>query len=103
MDVEHQFKTAASPFDADPAADIILVTSDDTLFLLVRVIIAKISPVFENMLAMPHPPLSSPETGPSEYIGDLPAVRVRNGSTVMDRFLRCCYPGATPTRLETAQ
>lgn len=69
--------------------------SDNIMFRLSSFIMAKASPIFKDMLTMPHPPLTVMLT--PEYVDEKPIIHVMENSKVMDVFLRCCYsvPNAT--------
>ncbi|KAJ7633565.1 hypothetical protein DFH06DRAFT_688867 [Mycena polygramma] len=74
-----------APF-RDPAADIILRSSDEIDFHVHRVVLGLSSPVFAHMFASPQP-----DTEPA-----VPIVRMAESGAVLDRILRFWYPGAEP-------
>lgn len=88
-----QSTNATSIFD-DPSADFVLVTSDNAKYRPCRFIMTKASPVFEEMLRMPHPAQESAAEG--DYVDGLPAVRVTEDSTTVETLLSCCYPVPNP-------
>lgn len=84
---------AQPPFD-NRHADFILQTKDDFIFYVFKVILAQASPVFADMLSVPHPPPEMAQEG--DYIDGIPVVRVDESSHTTDAFLRCCYPIVNP-------
>ncbi|KAH9948503.1 hypothetical protein B0H21DRAFT_237785 [Amylocystis lapponica] len=85
---------ASTPFNKRNA-DIILRSSDLVDFLVYKVILALVSPVFEDMFEIPQPPSSAaaqdihPESG-------LPIIFLTEHSATLDRLLRLCYPAENP-------
>ncbi|KAJ3544088.1 hypothetical protein NM688_g5779 [Phlebia brevispora] len=82
-------KLAQAPFN-DSDADFVLETSDKVTFRLLSHIMSRASPIFHDMLGVPHP--SAADASPSDYVDGKPVVRVTEDSKIMDAFLRCCYP-----------
>ncbi|KAH9948088.1 hypothetical protein B0H21DRAFT_890722 [Amylocystis lapponica] len=87
---------ASAPFNnLKGNADIILRSSDLVDFFAYKVILAFVSPVFEDMFAIPQPPSSvtaqdiHPESG-------LPIILLTENSATLDRLLRVCYPMENP-------
>ena len=78
---------AAHPFD-DPAADIILRTSDGIDFYTHSPILSYASPVFSSMLSLPQPD--------KEHRAEKPVIDVSEDSQTIDRILRLCYPIVKP-------
>ncbi|KAJ7184956.1 hypothetical protein C8R46DRAFT_1026780 [Mycena filopes] len=72
----------------DPAADIILRSSDDIDFHVHRLVLSLASPVFRDMFGIPQPP---------EKGGELPVVRMAESGAVLGRILNFWYPGGHPT------
>ncbi|KAJ7076737.1 hypothetical protein B0H15DRAFT_805465 [Mycena belliarum] len=84
--------TPGPPF-CDPAADLILRSSDDIEFHVHRVVLSLLSPVFQDMFTFPQP-ASEPE---------IPEVGMSESGDALDRALRFCYPGAEPSVETLAQ
>ena len=75
-----------SPFD-DLDADIIFRSSDEVDFRLYRVVIAKASPVFLDMLAMPN--------GEDGAVVP-PVIPLSEDAQTLEHLLRLCYPVEPP-------
>ena len=84
---------AGPPFNKT-TADAILRTSDNVDFWIRRSILAEASPVFEDMLSIPQPPLGSANS--DEEKDGLPIIRLSENSTTIDKLLRLCYPTDDP-------
>ncbi|THH29683.1 hypothetical protein EUX98_g4494 [Antrodiella citrinella] len=91
------FTTAKPPFDRTDA-DIILMSSDSTLFLVHTLILSLASPVFADMLTLGQRARSSNSEGSVEEVP--PLVAVSEGSKPLDAFLRLIYPVDRPTLSE---
>lgn len=94
MSDDTQRKRANAPFGDDDSADLILSTSDNVLFRVHKFILSKASPVFADILPLPHAPPQGAQT--DDYIDGLPVIRMEEDSVTMDDFLRCCYPEPMP-------
>lgn len=83
------YKKAKPPFDHDHSADIIIRTSDNVEFQVHKLILAKSSSVFDNILSLPHLP---PEYAAVEdYTDGIAVICLTESSDTIDIFLRCCY------------
>ncbi|KAF7795595.1 hypothetical protein EIP86_006758 [Pleurotus ostreatoroseus] len=88
------------PFSNNPQADLIIRTSDEAKFEVIKAILAAASPVFDDMFTIAQP--SSSETATADPGSDggaasLPTVDVTEDSTTLERLLRFCYPVANPS------
>lgn len=77
---------ARSPFRDEVLADIIVTTSDNVDFYLVKAVLALASPFFRDMFSLTQPPKH--ETGNSV----LERIPVSESSEVFDTLMRYCYP-----------
>ena len=80
---------ASAPFD-DPRGDIILRTSDDVNFHVLKIVLELASPVFKDMISLPQPR----EGRKGENL--VPIIPVSESSTTLDPVLRFCYPVKPP-------
>ncbi|KAJ7818629.1 hypothetical protein B0H13DRAFT_2455014 [Mycena leptocephala] len=71
------------PFN-DPAADVILSSSDGVDFRVYRLVLSLLSPVFKDMFSVPQP-----QDDPA-----VPSITMAESAVVLDGVLRFCYPGA---------
>ncbi|KAI0766977.1 hypothetical protein BD413DRAFT_439343, partial [Trametes elegans] len=78
---------ATPPFDSIDSADLTLRTSDCVDFQVHKAILAMVSPVFADMLALAQPPAGADAR---------PVVDVSEDSGTLDALLRLCYPVAKP-------
>ncbi|KAJ7063861.1 hypothetical protein C8F01DRAFT_1021979 [Mycena amicta] len=78
--------TRSELFD-DPAADVILVSSDQVQFRLHRVVLSIVSPFFQTMFSLPQ------GENASETVQGLPTVQMNESGAVLQRLLRFWYPG----------
>ncbi|KAH7922629.1 hypothetical protein BV22DRAFT_1037294 [Leucogyrophana mollusca] len=78
---------AGHPFD-HPSADIILRSSDDVDFRVLKSFLSLASPVFRDMFTIPqpHPPRES------DIKDGLPVVQLTETRTVLEKILLICYP-----------
>ncbi|TFK81899.1 hypothetical protein K466DRAFT_631972 [Polyporus arcularius HHB13444] len=74
-------RTASAPFN-DPSADAVLRTSDNVEFRVFRWFLKAISPLFDDMFALPQPP-GSTSTSP---------ILMSEPSSVLEVLLRLYYP-----------
>ncbi|KAH9951050.1 hypothetical protein B0H21DRAFT_719244 [Amylocystis lapponica] len=72
-----------------PTADVVLISSDDVVFRVHKIILAEASTFFETMFTLPQP--SDSPTASCEHEG-LPAMPVAERSDVLESLLRLCYP-----------
>lgn len=77
---------------SDTDADIILRTSDNVLFRLYKVMLAKASPIFRDIFSLPTPPSAVDD----EHIDGLPVVIISENSTTLKNLLLFIYPGPRP-------
>ncbi|KAJ7230040.1 hypothetical protein GGX14DRAFT_582015 [Mycena pura] len=77
----------SSPF-CDPAADIILRSSDNIEFRAHRIVLSLASPVFRDMFSLPQ--------GNTESDEKAAEVQMAETGAVLERMLRFWYPGAEP-------
>ncbi|KAJ6557325.1 hypothetical protein DFH09DRAFT_543100 [Mycena vulgaris] len=82
---------AASPFD-DPAADLIIQSSDNVRFYVYKLILSLASPVFADMFTLPEPPKKNPHDCDHH-----PVVPVSESSIVLHRLLSWCDPRCNPS------
>ncbi|KAJ6540451.1 hypothetical protein B0H19DRAFT_1239718 [Mycena capillaripes] len=85
------------PFN-DPAADVILSSSDGVDFRVYRLVLSLLSSVFKDMFSVPQP-----QDDPA-----VPSITMAESAVVLDGVLRFCYPGAdtvgiTPTAKQYVQ
>ncbi|GBE89543.1 hypothetical protein SCP_1602050 [Sparassis crispa] len=87
---------AQRPFD-NPAANIILRSSDNIDFCVHSVILSEASPFFKDMFSLQQPLVdhNKPE-GLDDYRDGRPVIVVGEGSRTLDSLLRLCYPIAGP-------
>jgi hypothetical protein len=76
-------KLADAPFDR-PRADLVLRSSDDVHFRVLKGILSIASTVFADMFSIPSPP--------SEHQDEIQVVPVSEDSTALDLALRHIYP-----------
>ncbi|ESK85744.1 hypothetical protein Moror_2453 [Moniliophthora roreri MCA 2997] len=82
---------ASHPFD-DPSADIVLHTSDDTVFRVHRIILSLSSPFFKEMFTLPQsPPSATASSSSNDSI-----IPIEENSQVLDCILRHLYPSCEP-------
>ncbi|KAI0044356.1 hypothetical protein FA95DRAFT_1456545, partial [Auriscalpium vulgare] len=81
---------AAAPFD-DPRADLVLESSDGTLFHVHAIVLSLASPIFADMFNLPQPAAGQPTT----HAG-VPTVCVAESAHTLGLLLRWCYPIAAP-------
>ncbi|KAL5524741.1 hypothetical protein ACEPAF_9887 [Sanghuangporus sanghuang] len=90
--VETLYAVASPPFDG-PGGDVILRTSDDVDFWVLKAILELASPVFKDMFSLPQP----------DNEGDTvqtPIIAVSESSATLDALLRLCYPVERPQLLK---
>ncbi|KAH9951049.1 hypothetical protein B0H21DRAFT_719242 [Amylocystis lapponica] len=85
-----------NPTFIKPTADLLLISSDDVVFRVHKIILAEASPFFETIFTIPQSPQSETSTGErginhEEYLG-LPAIRMVESSDVLESLLRLSYP-----------
>ena len=83
------------PFD-NPAADIILRSSDGVNFHVHSIILAEASPVFADMLSIPQPANTMSRIKSKGVSEGKPIVNLSEESQTLDRLLRLCYPVRDP-------
>ena len=80
-------------------ADIVLQSSDGQNFPMYKIDLARASPVFETMFALPQPAGLSTETTAS-HIHGLPIIHVSETADILNVLLQFCLPRSRPvTRL----
>ncbi|KAJ7043948.1 hypothetical protein C8F04DRAFT_1071024 [Mycena alexandri] len=80
---------AASPYDDEARADLILQTSDNVNFFVYKLLLSLVSPVFESMFALPQPV--------SHILPDShPVIPVAENSDTLHRILSWCDPRVSP-------
>ncbi|KAH9935967.1 uncharacterized protein BXZ73DRAFT_45408 [Epithele typhae] len=89
---------AQAPFNNPAGRDIILQSSDGTLFLVRSAILAEASPIFADMLGIPQP--NANESEASDSIDGKPVVLLTEDSQTLDPLLRLCYPTRDPELTE---
>lgn len=80
--------TASSPFDSDPGADIVLLSSDGFEFRARTAILSFASPVFSDMFSFPQPVSDIQQ----QISSSSPCVQLSETKIVIDILLRYCYP-----------
>ena len=80
-------KLADAPFD-NPRADLVLRSSDEVHFRVLKGILSVASTVFADMFSIPSPP--------SEHQNEIQVVPVSEDATALDVVLRHIYPVRTP-------
>ena len=91
-------RDAGPPFhDIVPDLTVILRSSDDIDFFVLKSILAKVSVVFRDMFDLPNaaPEVSSPPESDYQRHG-LPIIRVTETSSTLSIILRFCYPVENP-------
>lgn len=86
-------QVAEPPFD-DEEANIVLVSSDNVLFHVQRVILALASPFFKSMFSLNQPPVVEGEAVIQPEQSD--PIPVPEDCLVLDSLLRFCYPVRDP-------
>ncbi|THH27166.1 hypothetical protein EUX98_g7020 [Antrodiella citrinella] len=77
------------PFNASsPVADIVLRTSNDVDFTVIKAILSQASPFFHSMFTLPQPDQTT--------VAGKPVVSVAEDDRVLDTILRICYPIPNP-------
>ncbi|TFY54463.1 hypothetical protein EVJ58_g8850 [Rhodofomes roseus] len=84
--------TASMPFD-NPDTDLIILTSDNVQFYVLKAILGLASPFFADMLTLPVDTCGT----------DSSTVEVAEDSVVWDFILRVCYPVACPSSIALEQ
>ena len=95
---------AKEPFSSNPLADIIIRTSNNVNFFVVKAILSLASPVFADMFTLPHTPTAdrapsppnSSSTPTSSVKQQIPVVAVTEDDQIIDIILRVCYPVPNP-------
>lgn len=82
----------SSPFD-NPYADVILRSSDNVDFPMLKINLIQSSPLFESMFSLPQP--TNPESVDEQKNG-LPLVPLTETGDVLDVLLRFCIPRTPP-------
>ena len=96
-------RDAGPPFhDIIPGLTVILRSSDDVDFFVLKPILAKVSIVFKDMFELPN---VDPNNSPMEFDNQrhgLPIIQVTEESITLNIVLRLCYPVENPdlTNLE---
>lgn len=88
------YRPAAPPFNK-PTADLVLRSSDNVDFRVRRAILAEASPIFDDMLSLPQPPVRTPDASSSSAT-EPPIVVLTESSRTLDHLLRFCYPIDNP-------
>lgn len=83
--------TASSPFDSDPGADVVLLSSDGFEFRARMAILSFASPVFDDMFSLPQPGSDKEKQYP-HHKPPLPLIQLSETKVVIDILLRYCYP-----------
>ena len=89
---------AGPPFhDIMPGLTVVLRSSDDIDFFVIKSILAKVSVVFRDMFDLPNaaPEVSSPLESDNQRHG-LPVIQVTETSRTLNIVLRLCYPVENP-------
>ncbi|TFK82275.1 hypothetical protein K466DRAFT_666610 [Polyporus arcularius HHB13444] len=95
LDSNRTSTIAPAPFN-NPAADVVLRSSDGTEFYVFGWILRETSPVFADMLVIPQP--QAPETASHPLDKELvkpPVVDLTESRTTLELLLRLCYPSPT--------
>jgi hypothetical protein len=92
---------AKAPFD-NPNADLILRSSDNVDFRVIKSFLSFSSSVFQDMFTLPQPAINS--GGSNDQKDNLPVVPLTEPGKVVEKLLMYCYPkwGAEPV-LETLE
>ena len=99
-DLTGSFKDALPkpPFN-NPAADIVIRSSDGVNFHVRSGIVAEASPIFSDMFEIPLPDRHANPNSP-DFMDGKPVVTVQEDNVTLDRLLRLCYPTADPVLSE---
>lgn len=91
-----------APFDSDPAADVVLRSSDDFEFRVRKAILSLGSPVFNDIFGIPQPELKEEIniSAPHNLKASLPCIQLTETGPVVDILLRQCYPLPPPFALD---
>lgn len=87
---EKSRKTAKAPFNENKLADIIVTSSDNVDFYLVRAILIIASSFFEDMFSLDQPVTAESGRG-------LDSIQITEDSETFDFLMRLCYPVKDPT------
>ena len=90
-------RDAGPPFhDIMPGLTVILRSSDDVDFFVLKPILAKVSAVFKDMFELPN---AAPDNSSMEFDNQrhgLPVIEVTETSSTLNIVLRLCYPVENP-------
>ncbi|KAL6300885.1 hypothetical protein BKA93DRAFT_800099 [Sparassis latifolia] len=94
---------AQHPFD-NPAANVILRSSDNIDFCVHSVILSEASPFFKDMFSLQQPLVDHTKPdGLDEYRDGRPVIVVGEDSRTLDSLLRLCYPITDPELKELTE
>lgn len=83
-------RTAKTPFNDNELADIIVTSSDNVDFYLVRAILIVASPFFKDMFSLAQQATAESDRG-------LDSIQITENSETSDCLMRLCYPVKDPT------
>lgn len=86
-----------APFNSDPAADVVLRSSDNFEFRVRKAILSLASPVFNDMFGTPRRRSTVEIDSNTPHEASLPCVQLSETGLVVDILLRYCYPLAPPS------
>lgn len=85
---------AEAPFDDKPLADLVIVTSDNVEFYLLKGILMVASPFFRDMFSLVQPA--------KEHVSvELDRVPISENKETFDTLIRLCYPVDDPVITDT--
>lgn len=79
------FSTASGPFSGDPIADIVICTSDNVEFHLVKAILIVASPFFRDMFSLVQP-------AEENFTAELERIPISETKNIFEPLMRLCYP-----------
>ena len=86
--------TAPFPFDGDALADIVIRTSDNVEFYLVKAILMIASPFFRDMFSLPQPPSQNSQSQ-DETMDGCPLISLQDSPDDLASLLIALYDGTT--------
>lgn len=90
-------RDAGPPFhDIWPGLTVILRSSDNVDFFVLKPVLAKVSVVFKDMFALPDAPPEVPPLEGNNQRHGLPLIELTEDSSTLHIILRLCYPVENP-------
>jgi len=92
---------ANAPFD-NPDADVIIRSSDNVDFRVLKLFLSWASPFFGDMFGLPQGPAGS-ISEEQETRDGIPVIQVTEKSQVMETLLKFCHPNHAPAAFKTVE